>query len=264
MAVKINLMPQKVGVAIEANAKMPFYSLIIIIVFFLCVFIFSGIYLYNNIILKKQLDIINENNSEIQENISKAISQEESATVISAISKGKSIRSILSSHVYETKIYDLLESVTIKGVSYNDFSEKESKENIISVSINGKAESFNALAKQLMILKKTSEIKDIVFTDATMEKDAKVSFSYSLSFDSKLLNIKPDIILSGPSVLTISKGNEYLELGAIATDGLDGKIGVKISGSVNTGTPGIYVLSYSAVNSVGNTATVTRTIEVAE
>lgn len=73
----------------------------------------------------------------------------------------------------------------------------------------------------------------------------------------------PVITLNGESTVSILVGTEYEELGATATDDRDDQVEVTISGNIDTGTVGNYVLTYNAQDSAGNAATpVTRTVSV--
>ena len=76
--------------------------------------------------------------------------------------------------------------------------------------------------------------------------------------------IAPELTLKGDSTITITEGGSYTEPGYAATDNCDGDITgwVQISGSVNTGKPGTYKLTYSVADSFGNEATAERTVKV--
>jgi autotransporter-associated beta strand protein len=77
---------------------------------------------------------------------------------------------------------------------------------------------------------------------------------------------KPIITLIGNATLTVNIGTTYTDAGATATDETaPANPTVTTSGSVNTAVPGNYVLSYNAVDTVGNNAlTVTRTVTVVD
>ncbi len=77
---------------------------------------------------------------------------------------------------------------------------------------------------------------------------------------------KPIITLNGNATLTVNMGTTYTDAGATATDETaPANPTVTTSGSVNTAVPGIYVLSFDAVDTAGNTAlTVTRTVTVVD
>lgn len=75
----------------------------------------------------------------------------------------------------------------------------------------------------------------------------------------------PVITLNGSATIAIVEGSAFTDPGATATDDTDGDItgSIVVSGSVDTGTPGTYVLSYNVQDAAGNAATtVTRTVTV--
>ncbi|MGI9221570.1 MAG: immunoglobulin-like domain-containing protein [Woeseiaceae bacterium] len=78
----------------------------------------------------------------------------------------------------------------------------------------------------------------------------------------------PTITLAGDNPQTIEAGDAYVELGATASDIVDGDnlIVTEIyAGAVNTALPGTYVVSYDFSDEAGNAATqVTRTVEVVD
>ncbi|MDX5298421.1 MAG: DUF5011 domain-containing protein, partial [Gammaproteobacteria bacterium] len=76
---------------------------------------------------------------------------------------------------------------------------------------------------------------------------------------------KPVITLTGSATVSLTQGATFTDPGATATDNVDGNITSKIvkTGSVNTGTVGIYTLRYDVRDAAGNAAnTVTRTVNV--
>ena len=62
----------------------------------------------------------------------------------------------------------------------------------------------------------------------------------------------PIISLNGNSSITLAFGESYAELGATATDDVDGNVEVVISGIVESSVSGEYVITYSATDSSGN------------
>ncbi len=75
----------------------------------------------------------------------------------------------------------------------------------------------------------------------------------------------PDLVLNGNSALVVNCASTYEDGGATATDACEGDVNVTVTGSVNTATPGVYVLTYEAQDSQGNVSTpITRTVTVAD
>lgn len=74
----------------------------------------------------------------------------------------------------------------------------------------------------------------------------------------------PVISLVGANPLTIAHNGNYIEPGATANDAVDGNRAVTITGSVNTSVVGNYTITYTASDTVGNTATLNRTVRVTD
>jgi len=87
----------------------------------------------------------------------------------------------------------------------------------------------------------------------------------------RTLNVNPDttvpvITLIGGATINLNVGDTYNELGATATDNLDGDItgNIVITGSVNTSSAGTSLITYNVNDNAGNSAnTITRTVVVA-
>ncbi len=78
----------------------------------------------------------------------------------------------------------------------------------------------------------------------------------------------PVITLNGASTVNVTQGGTYTELGATATDNIDGDISANIvigGDTVNTSVLGTYVITYNVSDAAGNNAAeVTRTVSVVE
>jgi len=74
----------------------------------------------------------------------------------------------------------------------------------------------------------------------------------------------PVVTLNGSAEDTVVSGQAYVELGATASDNVDGVLPVDVTGSVDTTQPGTYTVTYSATDAAGNEGSATRTITVSE
>ena len=74
----------------------------------------------------------------------------------------------------------------------------------------------------------------------------------------------PVITLNGSANITLELQQAYNELGATATDNVDGDLTSSIvtSGSVNTNVAGTYTITYSVSDAAGNSDSATRTVTV--
>lgn len=77
-------------------------------------------------------------------------------------------------------------------------------------------------------------------------------------------NAFSEIVLNGSASISQVQATPYVELGAVWTDTLDGTgvLLVPTSGSVNINVPAVYVLTYTYINTQGNSATVIRTVTI--
>ncbi len=77
--------------------------------------------------------------------------------------------------------------------------------------------------------------------------------------------IPPNIYLKGKPYIEITVGQKFIDEGAWATDDPskdDLTSRIEVSGSVDTSTPGTYVITYTVEDDAGYTASVERTVEV--
>jgi uncharacterized protein (DUF1800 family) len=76
----------------------------------------------------------------------------------------------------------------------------------------------------------------------------------------------PSVVLNGGSAVTVEVGGSFVDPGFTASDAVDGDLSqkVKSEGTVDTTTPGIYTIRYTATDAAGNVSEVaTRTVTVA-
>lgn len=83
------------------------------------------------------------------------------------------------------------------------------------------------------------------------------------SQDNSKVTYYPIVSLKGDTYATVPVGGTYEEAGCSAEiGGKDVSADVKVSGSVDTSKPGLYSLTYTAVNEDGFSASVSRTVAV--
>jgi hypothetical protein len=74
---------------------------------------------------------------------------------------------------------------------------------------------------------------------------------------------KPMITMNGPQTITITTGSTFSDPGVVVTDNYSTNLVATVNGTVNTNVAGTYVITYSAIDSSGNSAdTKTRTVIV--
>jgi hypothetical protein len=93
-------------------------------------------------------------------------------------------------------------------------------------------------------------------------KDSDGNIGAVIATVTNIDKIAPVITLKGESSINLANGAAYSELGATAADDIDGSIGVVATGSVKINIAGTYIITYTATDKAGNTATVIRTVVV--
>jgi len=74
----------------------------------------------------------------------------------------------------------------------------------------------------------------------------------------------PVITLLGNNPYTMNVGDLFVDPGSVVVDNLDVGLNASVSGTVNSSTPGSYSLIYQVVDSSGNSATASRTVQVVD
>ena len=74
--------------------------------------------------------------------------------------------------------------------------------------------------------------------------------------------IAPVITLNGDNPMEVIQGDTFTDPGATAADDKDNVVDVTSTGEVDTSTVGTYTITYTAIDSAGNTAIETRTVNV--
>ncbi len=100
------------------------------------------------------------------------------------------------------------------------------------------------------------------FTDAASNNNTSTTqFNWTSDTDT------PVITLVGSDTVSIAQGATYTDLGATATDNVDGDLtaNIIVTGTVDTNTVGTYTVTYNVSDAAGNTATpVVRTVTVTD
>lgn len=90
--------------------------------------------------------------------------------------------------------------------------------------------------------------------------------NYSIAFTSGVFTIQdttgPVITLGGTATTTVAIGNTFTDLGATATDAVDGSVTPVKTGTVDTNVAGTYTLTYTATDAHSNVSSKTRDVVV--
>ena len=171
-------------------------------------------------------------------------------------------------YAFELSGEPLISGVVADDAQYTTVEELELElEEIFASSgdVDGNG-SVDALTDGLLVLRYLFGLDENALTTGVIGEGAIRTDSAALeTYMSALMPQAPYITLIGGTELAHEQATDYVELGATATDVIDGSVAVTITGLVDSDTAGVYSLSYSATDSEGNVSRVlSRTVTVAD
>lgn len=173
-----------------------------------------------------------------------------------------------------------LENVTGKFIKNNEYTKNLNDTVGPIITLNGDAEINIEIGSAFVDLGATAydefeKVDTIVTSDGVVDttKLGQYILTYKAFDSSKNIStvtrkvnvvdtIAPEIALNGDAEIVIEAGQRYEELGAIGIDKVDGNFKASVEGEVNINIPGEYIITYTATDNSGNSATVTRKVKV--
>ena len=98
----------------------------------------------------------------------------------------KNSKIILAEHKAPSKVFLLVENLTLPSVGFSSFSFGE-KEGEYSVVMNGEAKSYTAIAQQAAVFSKSDLVEKANFSNFVLKNEGNVSFNVSLVINPDLL-----------------------------------------------------------------------------
>jgi hypothetical protein len=109
----------------------------------------------------------------------------------------------------------------------------------------------------------TAEIGQYILEYSAEDTSGNIStISRTLIIEEILDATPPNISLVGESIIYINQNASFVDPGVNSLDDVDGNLESSVTGNVDTTNVGEYVLTYTATDSSGNTASIQRTVYV--
>ncbi len=105
-----------------------------------------------------------------------------------------STRELLDKHIVLSPLFDFLENSTLRTVRFSQFRYESADSRGLTLSMQGQARGYAALAFQAQIFNATPYMKNVMFSDLSLDEKGNVNFSFKADLD--------------PSVISFRKGNE--------------------------------------------------------
>jgi hypothetical protein len=174
------------------SKRFGFLTLITVSVLLLTIASFLGVFGYRKY-LEKKIDSLSASLEEIKSEIEPNFIVE----ITNFAERIKAGEEILSNHIAASSIFRFIEKNTLNKVSFSNFSFSIQKpsgrilkaKNI--VSMNGVAENFSILAKQLDVLKNNPFIEQAEFSNFNLLPDGNINFLVKLTISQSLFVYNP-------------------------------------------------------------------------
>jgi hypothetical protein len=166
-----------------ANSGGNLVLLVSIALLFLSVFSAAGVFAY-----ERFLEGVRDGKKVAVEKAQSAIDAAAVEEFIRTRDRFLASRKVLDEHVAASRFFALLEEVTLANVRFNSLKFTLADDRSASLTMEGVARTFNALAAQSSLLSEKREVKRAIFSDIDVNEDTDtVSFSLSAELSPALL-----------------------------------------------------------------------------
>jgi len=102
----------------------------------------------------------------------------------------KTSQLLLDQHIALSRLFEFLENNTVQDVQYTSFDFSRLTDGLSSVTLTGRARSFNAVALQSDIFGKSRFILNPIFSALNTDDENNIRFSVSAEVSSELLSYR--------------------------------------------------------------------------
>ncbi|MDB5204689.1 MAG: protein of unknown function with transrane region [Candidatus Taylorbacteria bacterium] len=181
-----------------------FFSFISSIIFFITVLVAGGAFGWDKYLETSKAKI----QSDLERNV-KSFEPQTLDEYVRLNNRIDSAKTLLASHVAVSYIFDFLQESTIQSVKFNDFKYEVGPDGTASLTMNGQAKSYNAVAYQAEVFGKERALKTPLFSNLDLDTFGNVIFNFTTKIDPGFINYtrkastdtsaSPDNIINTPS-----------------------------------------------------------------
>lgn len=157
---------------------MGFFTFISLIIFFLSALSAGGMYMWHKYLIGSE--------QSLKESLDRNIKSFESQTIEEYVRLNNRIdaaKYLLSHHVAISYIFDFLSEKTIKSVRFLDLKYDVGVDGVATLTMNGEAKSYNAVAYQSEVFGKEKSLKSPLFSNLDLDTVGNVVFNFTTKID---------------------------------------------------------------------------------
>ena len=156
---------------VREAAPLLFY--LALLVFLLAAASYGGFYLLNRNLRQSRAELLEQISLKEEELRSESVEQ-----IFLLEARLRSIREILSAHVFSTKVFTALEAGTLPPIRFTRFSFEPGTQRL---NLAGEAASFAVLAKQISRIQQNPLIAQTEFGGLSLSPDKLITFNLNLT-----------------------------------------------------------------------------------
>ena len=184
-----------------------FLTVVSVVIFFTVIIATGALYFYDKVLAK--------NITKMENDLNLAKNRFEPSKIIQLQILDKRLRAsseILSKHIAISPIFEALQSITLKTVSYTKFSYDfdDSKNAKIKVKMNGVAVGYRSVAFQSDLFAKNKYLIDPVFSNLLLDDKGNVLFDLEFSVDPTFVDYKKMLETTNEDISMLQDSEETL------------------------------------------------------
>ncbi len=160
------------------------FSVIATIIFLITLFVSGGLFVYEKIIQKQIGDVKKE-----LDEARVAFETDKINELIDASVRLNSIKGMLEKHFAVSELLFLMQNLTMKTIQFGNF-KLDNKSGQPILTMDGEALSYNAVAKQSEVFLASGFIRNVIFSDFSLNDSGLVRFRFTGAVVPRLISYK--------------------------------------------------------------------------
>lgn len=117
-------------------------------------------------------------------------------------------KKLLSSHLAPSGIFDFLAGSTLQNVQFTSFSYALGDDGNADIELTGLTDTFSTMALQSDALGKSSDLRDVIFSNITVQQSGLIGFTVSAKVDPALISYSKEALAQAQASQLQAQGDQ--------------------------------------------------------
>ncbi len=164
----------------QGGAKKPLglFAFLATVIFFISAIVAAGAFGWDKYLEGRKSQM----KSDLEKNI-KAFEPQTIDQYVRLDNRINSAKELLGKHVAVSYVFDFLQDNTLQSVGFTDFKYSVAADGVATLSMNGSAKSYNAVAYQSTVFGRERALKNPIFSNLDLDNLGNVVFNFSTKVD---------------------------------------------------------------------------------